>query len=112
MHKRKILTMTLLWLTLPAAADFQTVSRAYEIALNNFSAPASHNSAAIFRQCDECDQHRVRVTADTQYRINDQSVTLQEFRKSIFKIRNRSAATIIVLHHLESDTIEQIMVTL
>ena len=112
MHIRKTLTIVLLCLTLPAAADFQTVSRAYEIALNNFSAPASHNAAAIFRQCDDCESHRVKVTPDTQYRINDQSVTLKEFRKSIFKIRNRSAETIIVLHHLESDTIEQILVTL
>ncbi len=112
MHIRKTLTFILLCLTLPAAADIQAVSRAYEIALNNFWAPASHNATAIFRQCDDCDSHRVKVTPDTQYCINDQSVTLKEFKKSIFKIRIRSAETIIVLHHLESNTIEQILVTL
>ena len=112
MHYRKTVTVIFLSLALPAAADFQTVSEAYEISLSNFSAPSSHNAAAIFRQCDECDSHRVRVTVNTQYRINDQTVTLKEFRESIFRVRNRAAETVIVLHHLESDTVEQILVTL
>ena len=112
MQYRITIAAIMMCLALPAAADFQTVSRAYEIALDNFSAPSTSNAAAIFRQCDECDPHTVRVTASTDYRINDKSVSLKEFRKSIFNVRNRSVETVIVLHHLESDTVEQILVTL
>ena len=112
MQYRTIIAAIIMCLALPAAADFQTVSRAYEIALNNFSAPPTYNSAAIFRQCDECDPQTVRVTGSTEYRINDKNVSLEEFRKSIFNVRNRSVQTVIVLHHLESDTVEQILVTL
>ena len=99
-------------LSLPAAAEFVTVALAYEIALDNFSAPTSTNAAVIFRECDSCEAHSVRVTANTDYRINDQSVSLQEFRKRIFPVQNRSEQTVIVLRHLASDTIEQILIDL
>lgn len=112
MHIRTYLAVIILCLSLPVAAEFQTVSLAYEISLNNFWAPASHNAAVIFRECDECDPLRVRVTANTVYRVNNELVTLKEFRKSIFRVRRRADETIIVLHHLESDTIEQVSVTL
>lgn len=112
MQYPKTITAIILCLALPAAADFQIISRAYEIALNNFQAPVTLGAAAIFRECDECESHTVRVTANTEYRINNKSVTLEEFRKSIFTVRNRSAETVVVLHHLESDTVERILVML
>jgi len=37
---------------------------------------------------------------------------LKAFRKAVFQIRDRAAETIIVLHHLESDTIVSISVTI
>ena len=112
MHIRKTLIVIILCLSLPVVADFKTVSLAHEISLSNFSAPASENAAAIFKECDECDAMRVRVTANTRYLVNGKAVTLKEFRKSILGVRRREDELVIVLHHLESDTIEQISVTL
>jgi len=97
---------------LPAAADFRTVALAYEVPLDNFTAPSSLNASAIFRECDTCEPHNVRVTAATDYRINDKSVSLQEFRKRILNIQNRADETVIVIRHLESDTVEQILINL
>ena len=112
MQIRRIITLMTLCLSLPAAADFTTVSLAHEVALSNFWAPASHNASAIFKTCDDCEPLRVRVTADTRYRVNNQLVTLKEFRKNIFQVRERSSQLIIVLHHLESNTVEQVSVAL
>ena len=112
MLHRIFIVAILMGLALPAAADFRPISRAYEISLDNFSAPVSLNAAAIFRECNDCTPRTVRVTANTDYRVNNQSVTLKEFRDSIFTVQNRSVETIVVLHHLESDTVEQILVTL
>lgn len=92
----------------PVAADFQTVSRAYEVALSDFRMAATHNGAVIFRRCADCEATAVRVTPKTLYQLNGQPVTLREFRKSIFQVRDRAAGTIIVLHHLESDTVESV----
>ncbi len=111
MQYRTTIAAIIMCLALPAAADFQVVSRAYEIAMDNFSAPSTHYAAAIFRQCDECETQQVRVTATTEYRINDKNVTLKEFKERIYNVRNRSAETVIVLHHLESDTVQQILLT-
>lgn len=110
MNVRKIIVIALLTFCLPAAAEFVTVSEAYEIALSDFRVPATPSSGAQFKKCEECDYMTVRVTPNTRYVVNGKSVTLKEFRERIFDVRDRAAETIIVLHHLESDTIESISV--
>lgn len=110
MNIKKLLVCILLSFSLPAAADFVTVSEAYEIALSDFRVPATPSSGVQFKKCDECEFQTIRVTPNTQYVINGKSVLLKEFRKRIFDVRDRAAETIIVLHHLESDTIVSISV--
>jgi hypothetical protein len=112
MNVRKIIAVALLTLSLPAAADFVIVSEAYEIALSDFRVPATPSSGAQFKQCEECDYQTVRVTPGTQYVVNGKAVTLKEFRKRVFDIRDRTAATVIVLHHLESDVIESVSIVI
>jgi len=112
MNIRSLLFAILLGLSLPAAAEFQTVSLAHEVALSNFQVPASQNAGVIFRKCDNCDGRAVRVNVNTQYIINGQSVPLKEFRKRIFRIRNRTRETVTVLQHLESNTIVSVSVTI
>lgn len=112
MNIKKLLICTALFISLPAAADFEIVSEAYEIALSDFRVPATPSSGVQFKRCEECDMQVVRVTPSTDYRINGQSVDLKEFRKRIFEIRDRAAETIIVLHHLESDTVVSVSVVI
>ena len=111
MNIKKLLICTLLILSLPAAADFNTISKAYEVALSDFRVPATPSSGVQFKECAECDAQIIRVTPHTQYRINGKSVELKEFRKSVFQIRDRATTMVIVLHHLESDTVEAVSVT-
>jgi hypothetical protein len=112
MNIRKSLICALLVVSLPAVAEFTTISRAYEIALSDFRVPATPSSGAMFKECAECDMMSVRVTPKTQYVVNGKSITLKAFRKAVFQIHDRAAETIIVLHHLESDTIVSISVTI
>lgn len=112
MKSRKTLFAVLLCLSLPAAAEFETISAAYEVSLSNFRVPATPNSGVILSKCDDCERIAIRVTPGTEYTINDEAVTLKQFRKTIFKIRDRADETIIVLHHLESDTVLSVSVTI
>jgi len=112
MKTRILIIAATLLLALQASAEFVTVSRAYEIALSDFRAPATESGAAIFRTCADCDFLTVRVTPRTTYEINGRKLDLHKFREQIFKIREREPVTVIVLHHLESDTVLSIKTTI
>ena len=88
------------------------ISQAYELTLSNFRAPATENGSVSFKECDDCERMTVRVTAGTRYTINGKTVRLQDFRKAISRVNNRDGVGMTVLHHLESDTIELINVSL
>ena len=96
--------------SLPATADFTTVSRAYEVALSNVRVPATMSSGIMFRPCAKCDMSTVRLSPSTRFVVNGQTVTLKDFRRSVFQIRDRASKVVIIRHHLESDTIEYVSV--
>ena len=109
----KIIVLTLLMLAgHTATADFKTVARASEVRLSEFRLPASTNGIASFKACGACEMQNVSVNAQTQYRLNDQFVSLLELRRSLALVTDRGRKTVIVMHHLESDLITQISVKL
>lgn len=99
-------------LSITFAATGQVVSQAYEVAIEDFRAPVSQNGVAAFKECDDCERRLVRVTPDTRYTINGKSMQFDDFRKTIGPAGSRKYGDVIVLHHLESDTIESITVSL
>ena len=111
MKSKIFLAIGLLVLSFSAAADFKTVSRAYEVVLRDFRAPTTPNSVAFIKTCSSCDTMQLRVTPDTRYVVNGQPVTLKEFRDSVSQVNRRRAVPVIVLHHLESDTVVSISLT-
>lgn len=94
-----------------ATAD-EIVSLAYEVPLSEFRVPATTNGGASFRECSKCERHLVRVTAATHYVINGKSFRLPAFKEALMHASNRDDTAVIVLHHLESDTIQSISVSL
>jgi hypothetical protein len=112
MNIKTIFAVALLALGASVAAQEVIISQAYEVALSNFRPPATQNGSASFKACDECDRMLVRVTPGTRYAINGQTVKLEDFRKAVSLANDREEKTVIVLHHLESDTIESIDVSL
>jgi hypothetical protein len=99
-------------LSTAASAEIVTISRAYEVRLSDFTAPATLTGSVIFRPCFECESMSVRVAPETRYIVNRQSVELTVFRKQLSQVSDRAAETVLVKHHLESDTIVSISVTL
>ncbi len=111
MHIRRIFTSLLVCISLSAAAEFTTIELAYEIALSDLKVPAASTASLMFKECSNCETKIVRMTRDTQFIVNGKSVGLKKFRKNVFQVRDREAETIIVNHHLESDTITSLSVT-
>ena len=112
MHSRKLLVLVLLGLSLAAAADFRTITEAYEVYLSDLRLPGSENGTLTFKQCSDCELQTLRVISKTRYWINNRDFALTEFKEQLKRIRNRRDQNVSVLHHLESNTIKAIKVWL
>ncbi len=112
MHSRKLLVLVLLGLSLAAAADFRTITEAYEVYLSDLRLPGSENGTLTFKQCSDCETQTLRVTSKTRYVINDRDFALAEFKEQLKRVRNRKDKNASVLHHLESNTIKAVKVWL
>ncbi len=110
MHIRKLLVLVLLGLSLAAAADFRTITEAYEVYLSDLRLPGSENGTLTFKQCSDCEVRTLRVTGKTRYLINDRDFALAEFKEQLKRVRNLKDQNASVLHHLESNTIKAIKV--
>jgi hypothetical protein len=108
MHIQRLLVLAILGLSLSAAAEFRTITEAYEVDLGDLRLPRSENGNLTFKQCSDCEPETLRVTVQTRYLINDRDFALAEFKKELKLVRNQRYHSVAVLHHLESDTIKAI----
>jgi len=106
-----VITAIALLLAIPAAADFVTSARAYELVISDLTVPPSQSSKLMFKECDDCDYRSIRFTPQTQFIINGRSVRFDKFREAIRDASNPYRTPAIVLHHLESDTVKSVTVT-
>jgi hypothetical protein len=112
MNIKGLLTLALCALSVSAAAQFTTIAPAYEISLANFRAPATQNGGLAFRRCDTCELQQLRVTPSTTYSVNGEAVVLKDFRKALRNAGNRDKVAVIVKHHLETDTVVSVTVSI
>jgi hypothetical protein len=112
MQIRRLLVLTILGLSLSAAADFRTTTEVWEVELNNLRLPATEGGTLAFSDCAECEMLTLRATAATRYVVNKQYVSLADFRIAISRITNREDTIVDVSHHLESNTVTQVRVKL
>ena len=118
MNIKKSIAITLLGIGLAfstqaiATSLGPVIAQAYEITLSNFRAPATANGGVTFHECEDCTRMSVRVTSGTLYKVNGKAVKLEDFKKAIAYVNDRDEVVLTVLHHLESDTIEMIDVSL
>ena len=110
MHSRQLLVLVLLGLSLSAAAEFRTITEAYEVDLIDLRLPGNEHGTLTFKQCSDCDALTLRVTGKTRYVINDRDFALVEFKEQLKRVRNQKYLSIAVLHHLDSNTIKAIKV--
>jgi len=105
MHIRKLLLVVILGVSLPAAADFRTITQAYEVALNDLRLPGSTGGTLAFKKCSECEAQTLRVNSNTRYVLNGRAVSLERFKAGLSIKKRRGDVITTVLHHLESNTI-------
>ncbi len=112
MHIQRLLVLTILGLSLSAAADFRTTTEVWEVELNNLRLPNTEGGTLTFKDCEDCEVLTLRANAATRYVVNKRDVTLNDFKKAISRITNRDAMIIDVSHHLDSDTVTKVRVKL
>ncbi len=112
MHIRRLLVLTILGLSLSAAADFRTTTEVWEVELINLRLPATEGGTLTFSDCADCNVLTLRATAATRYVVNKQDVSLADFRMAISRIRHRENVIVDVSHHLESNTVTKVRVKL
>ncbi len=112
MQIRRLLVLTILGLSLSAAADFRTTLEVYEVELTYLRLPGSANGTLSFSDCTDCKSQTIRATVATRYIVNGKDVSLVDFRRVVSGITNREDQIIDVFHDLESDTVTRIRVKL
>ena len=112
--KLKLLIATaLLCMAFPAATEFTTVQKAYEIALSDLRLPRNNTGTIAFKECDSCDYMTVRVGADTRYTLNGKAVPLKKFREALSVVENSDNQPVItVLRHVERNQVTAVLVNL
>ena len=112
MHIRKLLALVLLGLSLTAAADFTTISEAYEVVLSDLRLPRNTGGTVTFRQCADCEWQTLLVNSSTLYLLDGTSLQLADFKEQLESIGDPRAETATVLHHLESNIVTAIKLKL
>lgn len=77
------LTAVLLAASMANADSQYPATKTFEAMAQTIRIPVSTNGTIGLRECDDCEFHSVRVTPDTQYRINQKSMRLEQFRLAI-----------------------------
>ena len=108
MKIRYIATVSLLLLSFSASAEFRTITRAIEVSLSNLQVPAAPNGSLIFRECADCESRLIPMARNTIFQLNGKSLSLKDLREAVHNVQDREAVTIVVMHHLESNTVTAI----
>jgi hypothetical protein len=111
MKFKVLIAAIILGLALPVAADFKTIAEAHEVSLADLRVPQSESGTVSFKTCDECSYQVKRVGEDARWVLNGKSLPLAKFRRGLLSIRDRDAAAVTVLHHLEQDRVIRVEVT-
>lgn len=112
MNKKLTLLLTLVFLNAVALADIKTITEAYEVSLSHFRAPGTTNGTLTMRDCSTCSPRTLRVNSATLYIVNGERVSLSDFRQQLASSGDRSETVLTVAHHLESNSVTAIKVSL
>jgi hypothetical protein len=108
-----IKTMMLTWMLVMssvALANDAPATNTYEVSIKSLRLPVSPNGTVSLRECDDCDYHAIRVTPNTQYRVNKKPLQLNEFRKVILDLKLRGDITVNVTRDEATGTVVAVFV--
>ena len=98
--------------TAPALADFVAASRAYELEPDLVTVPVTASSSMLFRNCDGCEATSGQLNAQTRFSVDGETVDFEEFCDAIRLAKQSEHSGIFLLHHLESNAIVSVSVSL
>ena len=99
-----------LGLALPVAADFVQIQKAHEVRLSELRLPQNEHGTVAFKPCGDCPYMVKRVTAETQWVLDGESLPLAKFRLALTRVADRDSTPVTVLHHLENDRVTRVSV--
>ena len=112
MKLKVLITAALLVMAGPVTADGTVVQKAYEVAVSDLRLPRVEAGTIAFKECDKCKYVRIRVGADTTYRVNGNPVPLDKFRGVLAEVADRENEAVTVLHHLKRNQVTDVSVSL
>ena len=112
MKTKLLIAAALIGLALPAAAQFQTVQQAYEVALSEIRLPRNVNGTIAFKECEKCQYRTKRVSAQTRYVLDGRTIPLAEFRDAMERVNDRRNEAVTILHHLKDNQVTEVSVYL
>ena len=96
----------------PALADFVRITRAYELEPELVVVPVTASSSMHFKNCDECETTSGQLNAQTRFSVDGKTVDFEEFCDAIGLAKQSEHSGIFLLHHLESNAIVSVSVSL
>lgn len=112
MRIKILLSVFVLALALPAAAEFRTVKAAYEVRLTELRLPQNEAGTIAYKTCGECAFQTTRVSGETSWVLNGRSMSLAKFREGLANIEDRDNKYVTVMHHLESNRVTKVAISL
>ena len=109
MVKTVLLTGALLAVSL-ASADRYPATKTFEVKAQSVRLPVSESGTITLRECDDCDYHSIRVTPQTLYRIDDERMSLAEFRDSLNELKRHGTVGVNVRRDEASQTVAIVFV--
>lgn len=98
-------------LSTPAGAVLETIEQAYELTLLQVRMPGSSADSVVIRTCATCDPVRLRVNAQTTYRLayREPPVSLAEMNSFIGAVADRQKTAVAVFYDPESLVVTRII---
>jgi hypothetical protein len=105
-----IIAALVLTFALPVAAQMRLITQGYECALSDVRLPQSNGGTIAYKPCANCDYRTNRVAPDVVWELNGKSMRLEDFRKRLSNVNDRSEHTITVRRHLEQNRIIKVSI--
>jgi hypothetical protein len=112
LKKRITIAALLLAFTLPAFAQFDTVARTYELEPDLVNVPPTPGSLMRFSSCSGCAATSAQLTNDTRFSVDGKTVNFDEFCDAMRLAQQSERSGIFLKHHLKSDAIVSVSVSL
>ena len=109
--KFKVLIAAILFaLSLPVAAEWEPPQKSHEARLSDLRLPQNEAGTIGFKPCRDCSYEVRRVTANTEWIINGQRMSLEDFKRNLRRISDREDTPATVVEQFEDKWVSHVKV--